>query len=102
MSPIEMVRHAEQKSDEIIAGANNNADQIIESAQKAVEAIAADGAKASADRYAGSIAAAHQINRALMEELVIELDSEIQSLKASVGDKTAKAVELVYRSLVPN
>jgi vacuolar-type H+-ATPase subunit H len=93
-----MVRQAERKSEEVVSAANNEANQIISDAKKTAASMIADGARSSESKTEQAVAAAHEANRALMDEFSAELEAEVRALKASAAEKTGEAVELVYRS----
>lgn len=99
-NPVEMVRNAEQRYEDVINGAYEKAGQIIENAKKTAERMAAEGLKTSADKLEDSISAAQQANSTLMDEFLIDLGAEVRSMKDSAKIKTATAAELVFHSLI--
>ena len=99
-NPIELVRDMERKSEATIAAANGEAARILDDAKTTAEAVIADGIKASGEKSADAIAAAHRENSALMEKFAIELEDEIRSLTEAGREKAPGAAELVYKSIV--
>ena len=98
-SSVEMVRQAEQKSEETVSSADYEAGQIIGAANKAAASIIAGGIEASKGRFADSVAGAHRENHTLMEEFSVEIDAEVQSLIESTRPRIAGAVESVFLSI---
>ena len=97
---IERVRVVEQRAEEQISAAHNEAAVIINTAQKKAETLLIDSAKAAKEAAAGTAARLWQENRALMDALTVELDAETQAVKDAAMGRTAEVVELIYKVLV--